>query len=449
MASVLSVARAGPQTAAEESLQAMTARLREEGPRALPDARLLFEALCDRETDTPALKAFGDRLAALDALRDRIGAQLKAASRREVSRSVLALVERTPAASSAPLTTTRPAKVSAEQLYKAYARYFYYPIDTGSLSSPEKRFLQAYYHAHVQAMVDELMFLGRPLEAVSRDNYDLGYYLLLLPLLHSPSGFDPTLLDHLPPWLLTSASLERLSDFCLFKVGRLDAAEAVALRLQATQPDAATRRDFFVRTASRCRKAGRPKLAVKCLRRAIALCRPDDPAVVAYRFEIYHTWHEAENLALAADEAGAIARDYPGTEHAGKARFLRISCLVGLGEDRAALTELEPAIDDPTCRPFRADLLYLKWKCLRKEGRAGDVGRVLRSFLSEYPQNPHGAEMFFAVGVDCLSVQRYEDALNVFEAIVERYPGTSWSKKAKGLVKKIRGLGIGEGESRP
>lgn len=427
----------------EASIEAMTERLAAAPADALPEADRLFETLLESRADSTGWHAFHMRLTALRALRERITSQFRQNVRREMDRTILDLVE---SDSPPPRPQHAPESesiVSAEQLYRLYAPHFRFAIDTSSLSTVEKEFLHVYYSSHVRAMIDEIMFLGRPLQAVLQENHELEYHLLLLPLLHSAGDFDVELLKNLPPLILTTDRLARLSDFCLFRAGRLDAAEAIALRLRGAQATDAARFDFYIDAARRSRDVGRPTLSVECMRRAIACLDPDDPEVVARRFEMCQTWRDAENFALAADEAGAIAHDFPGTEHAGRARYLRITYLVEADAYRTALKEIDAAMEDPLCADYRNEMLYRRWKCFRKEGMVHEANTALRSFLNTYPDDPYGAEMYFAVGVDCLATQRYSEAQSVFQVLVDRYPDSWWSQRTKPLLEKIAALDDG------
>ncbi len=426
----------------DATLEAITARLATEPVDALPEADRLFERLCELQADTAAWSAFRVRLTALSALRERITTQLEQNMHRVVGRTILDLMESdsaTPQTQQAPQTTSF---VSAEQLYRVYAPHFRYPIDTSGLSPVEKLFLQNYYNSHVRAMIEEIMRKGL-VQAGGTEDQKIEYFLLLLPLLHSPDDFDVELLKSLPPWMLTNDRIKRLIDFCLLRVGRFDAAEAIALRLRGEQVTDMARYKFYVDTASQCQAAGRPTPAVECLRRAIACLAPDDPRVAQLHFEICDIWHEAKNLALAADEAGAIARKFAGTEHAGRARYLRITYLTAAGEHRLALQEIDAAVDEPVCKPHLDELLYYRWKSLRQLGKGQEANRALRNFFDAFPDHPHGAEMYFAVGVDCLATQRYEDAQQIFELLIERYPDSSWTRRAEPLLERIAALGSG------
>ncbi len=308
------------------------------------------------------------------------------------------------------------------------------------MTASQQAFLKAYYNAEIHTRIDEIMLLGRPLATLGQEDHGLECYLLLLPLLHSTSEFDADLLNELPNWVMKPERVHRLIDFCLFRAGRLDAAAAIQARAPETSGSKTSPRDAYLAFVPKCLQNNRPDRAVQCLRKAIDLSTPGASAIVDLRFRICDIWADARNFALAAGEAGQIARDVAGTERAGRAIYLRVKYFADKGDAKAVLHEVDDAIADPQCRPYLSELLYLKWQSLRKDGRGRAASGVLKRYLADFPKNAHAAEMYYAVAVDCLSAQRYDEALGILESLVKQYPRTPSAKRGQRLLGKLRNI---------
>jgi tetratricopeptide (TPR) repeat protein len=415
--------------------QAVLTLLRADPAGALTAASEVFERWVRQEPDNRALRGFDDRLRALQALQQRICEAIEPAAReaaRGLAADVLTDVVGAPA--------TQPSRAAADvvpasQLYAEFLPQFLYRLDTQELDPPQQEFLRRYYNLQVRRMIDEVMRLGLPLSAMTADSHELEHYLLLLPLLHSTSGFDVSLLSTLPPWVLAPGRLEGLADFCLLRVGRLDAAMVIATRLcHEGKGDVYA---YCVSAADKCEKNRQPGRAVQCLEAAVNALTKDDPRVLEQRFAICRTWANAKNYALAAGQAGRIIKDLAGTPQGGQARYLRIRYLSQQGDAKAVRMEVDDALGDEHCKPYEADLMFLKWSALRKEGKGEQAGAMLKEFVRKYPDDPQVAEMYYAVAVDCLSAQRYQEAQGILRSLMERFPASQVAARAKPLLTRL------------
>ena len=321
----LTAGAAGPAPTELSSFPAQCDRLAQALPadpdRHLPEARAILDRWSRSVPDHASLQLYNRRIQALRSLRDEIVVQLQAAGHDAVGKLVGDLwgKERPRDSSAASPPVARPI-VPAEQLYRLYLPHFRYAIDTAGLHPAEKAFLRAYYNAEVQAAISRIMHLGRPLAAAAgARSHELEYYLILLPLLHHTERFSVESLRELPHWMLASEHLQHLADFCLLRAGRLDAAEALALRLKDQQPTMDARYNFYLESCDRCLAAHVPAAAVACLKTALGLLPERDERAVALRFRICEIWADAKNWALAVGEAGQIAQEFPSTAEGGRA----------------------------------------------------------------------------------------------------------------------------------
>jgi hypothetical protein len=306
------------------------------------------------------------------------------------------------------------------------------------LDAREQEFLLTFYNAAALQMIDQTMRLGLPLSSLGKESWELDNYLLLLPLLHSQTQFDARLLDALPSGLLSPERLGHMADFCLLRLGRLDAAAAIGVRVVGREPSKEAIYQYYVDAASKCRQQHLLARAAQCLEQAVALLAPEDLKSIEARFRLCETYDENKSYAQAAGQAGQIAKYTAGTDNAGKATFLRLKYFAKQQDSKAVLLEADDALASKPCGPYVADLMYLKWWALRAEGKGEQASQVLQIFLKSYADSPYAAEMYYAVAVDCLSAQRYDEALTILKSLTEKFPLSPVAKRAKALLAKLQ-----------
>ena len=90
------------------------------------------------------------------------------------------------------------------------------------------------------------------------------------------------------------------------------------------------------------------------------------------------------------------------------------------------------------CQPNESELLYLKWQALRKCGKGGQGSRLLTRYLKTFPESSRVVEMHYAVAIDCLSAERYDEAMNLLQSLIEHHPKTPEAQRSKLLLEKLR-----------
>lgn len=418
------------------ALTDLTERLRTGAAETLAEARPLFSKWCDDQPENLPLQEFRRRVEAIRTLKEEILQQLRPVSSQAINDIVTGVLR----ASDKPGTpASRPTNslVPADQVYRQYLPHFTYRIDTSGFTPNQESFLRVYYNAEVQEVMHEVAGFRQPM-VLSDQMGELEAYLLLVPLLHSPSKFPPAVLEGLPVWMRTPERFARLSDFCLFRLGRIDAAVVLHTELQKEgEPDP---KKFYAKAADKCLERHRPDRAVQCFQAAIELVPPGSKEAATLRFRICETWASAKNYALAANQAGMIAKEFQGQPAEGDALHLRIQYFATQGDAKSVLAEVDEALQNERCRPHEADLLFYKWQALRKVGQGENASRILKRFISAYPQSTYAAEMHYAVAVDCLSAQRYDDAASILEHIIKTFPESASSQKARPLLDKLQKL---------
>ena len=59
-------------------------------------------------------------------------------------------------------------------------------------------------------------------------------------------------------------------------------------------------------------------------------------------------------------------------------------------------------------------------------------------YLADFPKHAHAAEMYYAVAVDCLSAQRYDEARGILEALVKKHRDSRSAERAQRLLDTLR-----------
>jgi hypothetical protein len=115
----------------------------------------------------------------------------------------------------------------------------------------------------------------------------------------------------------------------------------------------------------------------------------------------------------------------------------RVTALAESKSTASLSVELDRALKDKRSGSQMPSLLLLKWRLLRQEHKGEEAVGIMKMFMREYPKDPRVAEMYYAIAVDCLASQRYEEARSVLEAIVERFPYALEATRAEELLKKL------------
>lgn len=237
---------------------------------------------------------------------------------------------------------------------------------------------------------------------------ELYHYLMVLPLLHyREGGFTPTTLAFLPDWMRIPANMGILQGFCLMHAGRIDAAVGLARTEAKWAGKPFDAKAYLTASGEQCHESRRVDLAVACLRAAKALMTPRSDEATNTHFRMVEILSDARTAALAAGECKLLLDELADKKphEWGRAAVLRITYLAktDLG---AALREIGPFLKDPALGPHRLQLLHLKWKLLRQDGKGEEAARVMKVFLKDYRADPLAAEMYYAVATDCLAQPR-------------------------------------------
>jgi len=422
-----------------QRLPSITKNLQRNDHRALPAARAILSEWLQADPDNPSLKAFHSRLHVIRSLCERMNDSLQEKGQDALRELVGDVVQERHAPDSSPVGKT--AQIApAEQLYAEYLPAFSRPLDKQGLAEAEIAFLQTYYDAEVRAMIGDLMALGAKFSALDAESHALESYLVLLPLLHSRHDFDVSLLRALPGWAMTPERLQILRDFCLMKLGRLDAAAAIETHFIGRDTSEQALCEYYIAAADRCAAAKLPGLAVQCLKRGIDLLGREDSRRSELLFKTCSVWADHDNFAAAAGEAATIAHELRDPQQVGKARCLRLVYLARQGDHKAVILEVDDALDDERCQPYAQDLLYIRWYALRKDGRQEQAHQAKEQYLARYGESEYAGDMFYADAIDCISDGRNEEALTILRALSQKYPHSGIARKAGDLMKSLEKL---------
>src|SRR4051794_39939276 len=114
--------------------------------------------------------------------------------------------------------------------------------------------------------------------------------------------------------------------------------------------------------------------------------------------------------------------------------MLRLKYLYVAHRFRDAAREAATYDADKRCKPYLPQILYLEWLTLRRLDRASDAKRAQATFFERFPENPLGADMYFADAMTAVAASDYDEALRQLEMIEARYA----TSKLIPRVKEIR-----------
>jgi outer membrane protein assembly factor BamD (BamD/ComL family) len=266
-------------------------------------------------------------------------------------------------------------------------------------------------------------------------------------LLHA-SQRGPINVKVLPEWMQQPSQLLVASDSCLLHFELPFQAMALARKAAELQGTAFSELDFY-RSAARRSGTSRPHLATACLALALAcISETDIETRLMLEFDTFQIWLDSENYGLAAGYARKIRNTYADHPEMGRAIWLYHYALSRDGNAKDILADIDTAIADTRCVPYRARLLYIKWWALRRQRDQQARLEVLEvALLKEYGTDPMVAPILLSRATDALARQDYDQARTTLADLIERFPQTKAASQAQRMLDKLRAIdGVKEGQ---
>jgi hypothetical protein len=261
-------------------------------------------------------------------------------------------------------------------------------------------------------------------------------YVLVLPLLHA-KGNKPMKINSLPKWMQQPEILIQLSNSCLLHYAFPQHAMKLAKIVSKLEGQSITVTDLYKSLAKRCDKA-HSNIAVECREKAIEFLPGNDiQQVIALKFDIVQIWLDSENFALAASETGKIAESYSNNESFAKAMWLHYYSLMRSNNTEAVLATIDKIINDKRCQAYEPKLMYIKWLALR-DSHDMDAQKVALEYdiSKKYTKDPMVASILLSRAIDHITHEENNYAYETLTQIIEKFPSTKASKKAKKILER-------------
>ncbi len=434
VAGILRAAEPGPPAESAPDWAAFEAAIaagNDSGALAVGDA--LFNAMRKKYRANAGFLAFEGRLKAAEFLTSQMHQQLSRATSAQLSSVAGEL--------SAPNAGARPPAAStvapAKQFLQTSARLFARPIVIENLGSEEKSFLARYYDLKLRSHVAAVARAGQALAIAEPGFHGTHDYVLVLPLLHASEG-DPVKTNILPPWMCTPEQLTELSSCALLSFELPVSAMAIAGKAAEAGNQPFSELAFYREAAVRCGKS-RAHVAVDCLNKAARFVPENDAATrIALSFDIIQLWLDSANYSLAAGEARRALQTGPQPQDFARATWLYYYALSRANSVQEVLTDIDQALGDPRCEPYKVRLLYIKWWALRRQRDQGArVAALEHELLDRYGDDPIVAPILLSRATDFLASQAYDDARLTLGQLAEKFPATKAAQQAQRMLEKL------------
>jgi len=96
------------------------------------------------------------------------------------------------------------------------------------------------------------------------------------------------------------------------------------------------------------------------------------------------------------------------------------------------------ALASPAVQPAEAELLYRQGYALFHRGDYAGAEQALRSYLVALPQSPHADQALFWLGESLLAAGNQNEATQVFQALLTRFPASERAPHARARIAASR-----------
>ncbi len=393
----------------------------------------LFDRLAEKYKNDAGFIALKSKLENATSLSNQMRTQLEKTS----NKYVLAVTDEVLAKGKRNNRNYLLSMTPAKSFYETSGEIFSKPINIAHLEDEEKIFLTRYYDLKLRILTNYIVQAGRALTIVD-PNFEGTYdYALVLPLLHTPAQ-NPVNINMLPRWMQKPDQLYALSDSCLLKFGLLFQAMMLAQKSAEVQNKEFSLVDFYKTAAIKCGKT-HPNIAADCLRKTID-CTPEGnlDVRIALQFQLVQTWLDAENYPLAAGDSQKIFETYPDHNESGKAFWIYYYALSKSNNVDKILADIDKALENKHCEPYKARLMYVKWWALcHKRDQSAKKTALEYDMLKQFGDDQIIAPVLLSRATDFLANQDYTQARELLTQLLEKFPSTNTAGQAQAILTKL------------
>ena len=322
---------------------------------------------------------------------------------------------------------------SARQMYWSHIRVFTGELTLDSLPAQQATFLRRYYELRMQ---DSIMKIARQVIVGDPNSPQNASCAVVLPLLYL-NGKDNAW-DEMKPLLalFSSNQLDILSKFSLLEAERPQAAMAISQRAAQAEGREFSMRTWALAAADTCVANHRPDLAEKALYTAMGGVK-DKGEVAELRVKMAEGYAQCSDYATAAQKCRQITTDFPDTPLFGKIMAIYFGYLAREGKAEQVAAETESALQDARCKPYLAQILYLRWWALCKNNRQEEAARLAQQLIDQYANNSCVAPVMLERATDALARQDYEKCRELLARLTKDFPGTESAKRAQDILVRM------------
>lgn len=401
---------------------------------ALELGEALLTALREREPNNPDLIALTDRLetarqiSALIANHIRSSGTLLAEGLEGMDELELPLATGQGGAGAAAFLPP------AQEVYWTHLRTFTAASHPEDLSNSPRQFWDRYGDLRMR---ESVMEIGRQIVLTDPDFSENACYAIVLPLLHLHGRDDAwsqmeSVLGLFPP-----ETLNVLSEFALLQTERPRAAMAIARYGARATGERFSPVRWTLEAADSCSAIHRPDLLDKLLAEVLTeVANPDTIARLGLKSA--DSYARCGDYAEAARSCGRILADLPETSLYGRVVATHLGYLAKEEMAGQVIANSESVLDDPRCRPYLAQILYLRWWALQKTNRPGEATRVAQRLIDQHGGSACLAPVLLARATDALASQEYSECRELLTRLIEDFPGTESTKRAQDILTRLK-----------
>ena len=137
-------------------------------------------------------------------------------------------------------------------------------------------------------------------------------------------------------------------------------------------------------------------------------------------------------------QAKEISDDYPDHQDSGKAVWLYYYSLSRTNNINEILLDIDQALGEKRCRPYKAKLMYIKWWALRRSrDQEARVAAIEHELLQNFKDDPMVAPIMLSQATDLLAKMQYSNASVILNELVQKFPTTNAAIQAKKMLTQM------------
>jgi len=326
--------------------------------------------------------------------------------------------------------------VSAERLFKRYVNRFVSPLDFSDLPVEVAAVIQQFYELQLKTYMEEITNNIKKAPTITPNNLELHEYGIVIPALaHYSISEDIT--SQIIRYIGDTNSGIYLGDFCLRRLGCPGLALKIAKHVfEAEQTESLVVIDWATKASQHCAEDSRADLAEKLLRTVIGNLKDKDK-IVELRLKIAESFSKCGDNTGATKECTQIVSDFPNSSLYGKVMRDYFTYLAKQSKAERIIQEIDSALEMPQCQKYLPQLMYLKWRALRKTNRQTLANQIGEQLIKYYGDNPCITPVLLAHAIEALSNMHYDRCQELLQRLMRNFPHTDSAKQAQEILDRL------------